>query len=133
TDLENSSIIIINPDEGISDPYDEFKYEKPVPLKPMVLEAIPGYESTVMLIWNKSDEDLLNKASKYEIYGRKASESSSTFIGSTTEAQYLIKGLEPDTEYVFQVRALNEYGAAIDFAEVKVKTLSIQEDYKQRE
>ncbi|NLV75792.1 MAG: hypothetical protein GX023_02220, partial [Tissierellia bacterium] len=132
-DLENTSIIIINPDGGVSDPYDDFKYEKPVPLKPMVLEAIPGYESTVMLIWNKSEEDLLNKATKYEIYGRKATESASTFIATTTDAQYLVKGLEPDTEYIFQVRALNQYGAAIDFAEVKVKTLSLQEDYKQRE
>lgn len=132
-DLENTSIIIINPDGGVSDPYDDFKYEKPVPLKPMVLEAIPGYESTVMLIWNESDPDLLNKATKYEIYGRKATESASTFIATTTDAQYLVKGLEPDTEYIFQVRALNQYGAAIDFAEVKVKTLSLQEDYKQRE
>ncbi|NMA86227.1 MAG: hypothetical protein GX968_02765, partial [Tissierellia bacterium] len=39
TDLENSSLIIINPDGGISDPYDDFKYEKPLPLKPMVLEG----------------------------------------------------------------------------------------------
>ncbi|SHD76224.1 IPT/TIG domain-containing protein [Schnuerera ultunensis] len=133
TDLENSSIIIINPDGGISDPYNDFKYEKPVPLKPMVLEAIPGYESTVMLIWNESDPDLLNKATKYEIYGRKATESTNTFIGTTTDAEYLIKGLEPDTEYIFLVRALNEHGAALDFAEVKVRTLSLQEDYKQRE
>ncbi|GMG95302.1 IPT/TIG domain-containing protein [Tepidimicrobium xylanilyticum] len=133
TDLENSSIIIINPDGGVSDPYNDFKYEKPLPLKPMVLEAIPGYESTVMLIWNESDPDLLNRATKYEIYGRKASENASTFIASTTDAEYLIKGLEPNTEYVFMVRALNEYGAAIDFAEVEVRTLSLQEDYKQRE
>jgi hypothetical protein len=133
TDLENSSIIIINPDGGVSDPYNDFKYEKPVPLKPMVLEAIPGYESTVMLIWNESDPDLLNRATKYEIYGRKATESTNTFIGTTTDAEYLIKGLEPNTEYVFLVRALNEHGAALDFAEVKVRTLSTQEDYKQRE
>ena len=133
TDLENSSIIIINPDGGISDPYNDFKYEKPLPLKPMVLEAVPGYESTVMLIWNQSDPDLLNRATKYEIYGRRANESTSTFIASTTEAEYLIKGLEPNTEYVFMVRALNQYGAALDFAEVKVRTLSLQEDHKQRE
>ncbi len=133
TDLENSSLIIINPDGGISDPYNDFKYEKPLPLKPMVLEGIPGYESTVMLIWNESDPDLLNKATKYEVYGRLASDKTSTFIGTTTDAQYLIKDLEPNTEYIFMVRALNEYGAAIDFAEVKVKTLSLQEDEKQRE
>ena len=133
TDLENSSIIIINRDGGISDPYNDFRYEKPVPLKPMVLEGIPGYESTVMLIWNESDPDLLNRATKYEIYGRKATEKTNTFIATTTDAEYLIKNLEPNTEYVFMVRALNEYGAAIDFAEVKVKTLSLQEDEKLRE
>ena len=77
--------------------------------------------------------DLLNRATKYEIYGRLATEKNNTFIGTTTDAQYLIKGLEPDTEYIFMVRALNEYGAAIDFAEVKVRTLSLQEDYKERE
>ncbi len=99
----------------------------------MVLEGIPGYESTVMLIWNESDPDLLNRATKYEIYGRLAKDNTSTYIGNTTDAQYLIKGLEPDTEYIFMVRALNEYGAAIDFAEVKVRTLSLLEDEKQRE
>ena len=63
-----------------------------------------------MLIWNESDPDLLNRATKYEIYGRRANESTSTFIASTTEAEYLIKGLEPNTEYVFMVGALNQYG-----------------------
>ena len=50
-----------------------------------------------------------------------------------SQAEYLIRGLEPNTEYTFLVRALNEYGAAIDFAEVTVRTLSTQEDYKQKE
>lgn len=133
-DKEQKAIIqVINPDGGKSNEYTDFKYEKPLPLKPMVLEGIPGYESTVMLIWNQSDPDLLNRATKYEIYGRLDTEKNNTFIGTTTDAQYLIKGLEPDTEYIFMVRALNEYGAAIDFAEVKVRTLSLQEDYKERE
>lgn len=133
SDLENTSIIIINPDGGISDPYNDFKYEKPVPLKPMVLEAIPGYESTVKLIWSKSDENILNKATKYEIYGRKTTDKENTFLGDTTEADFLVKPLEPNTEYEFLVRALNEYGAAIDFATVKVKTLSMSEDKKLKE
>lgn len=132
-DLENMSLIVINPDGGISDPYDDFKYEKPLPLKPMILEAIPGYESTVMLIWNKSDSNILNKASNYEIYGRKTKDKGNTFVGTTEEADYLVKGLEANTEYEFLVRALNEYGSAIDFATVIVKTLSVQEDYKQKE
>ena len=69
--MENTNIIIINPDGGISDPYDKFRYEIPIPTKPLVLEAIPGYETTVQLIWSKSDESILNRATRYEIYGRK--------------------------------------------------------------
>ena len=99
----------------------------------MVLEGIPGYESTVMLIWNESDPDLLNRATNYEIYGRKTKDKTNTFVATTDQAEYLIRGLEPNTEYTFLVRALNEYGAAIDFAEVTVRTLSTQEDYKQKE
>lgn len=132
-DLENTSIIIINPDGGISDPYNDFKYEKPVPLKPMVLEGIPGSESTVRLIWSKSDENILNKATKYEIYGRKTSDKENTFLGDTSNADFLVKSLEANTEYEFLVRALNEHGAAIDFAIVKVKTLSVSEDKKLKE
>lgn len=133
TDLENTSIIVINPDGGISEPYNDFKHEKPVPLKPMVLEGIPGYESTVQLIWSKSDENILNKATRYEIYGRKTSDKENTFLGDTNNAEFLIKGLEPNIEYEFLVRALNEHGAAIDFATVKVKTLSLSEDKKLKE
>ena len=132
-DLENTSIIIINPDGGISEPYNDFKHEKPVPLKPMVLEGIPGAESTVRLIWSKSSENILNKSAKYEIYGRKTSDEENTFLGDTTLSDFLIKALEPNTEYEFLVRALNEYGAAIDFATVKVKTLSLTEDKKLKE
>jgi len=132
-DLEDATIIIINPDGGISDPYDKFRFEVPRPTKPLVLEAIPGYESTVQLIWSKSDENLLNRAEKYEIFGRKTSDKENTFIGTTTEAEYLVKSLEPDTQYTFMVRALNKYGASIDFATVTVKTLSLRQDDKLRE
>ena len=132
-DLENNHIIIINPDGGISDPYDKFEYKKPVPTKPLVLEGIPGYESTVQLIWSKSDENILNKANRYEIYGKLSKDKDYTFVGDTQTPEFLVKGLEPATEYIFMVRALNEYGAAIDFATVRVKTLSIREDEKLKE
>lgn len=131
--LENTNIIIINPDGGISEPYDKFKFEVPIPTKPLVLEAIAGYESTVQLIWSKSDESLFNKAEKYEIFGRKTTDSDNTFIGTTTAAEFLVKGLEAETQYTFMVRALNKYGASIDFATVTVKTLSLRQDDKLKE
>ena len=132
-DLENTSLIIINPDGGVSDPYYGFTYEKPVPSKPLKLEAIPGQESTVQLIWAESDDDILNRAAKYEIFGKLAKDKEYTFVGSTEEAQFLVKELTPSTEYIFMVRALNEYGSSIDFAQVKVRTLSISQDEKLRE
>ncbi|MDR7857558.1 IPT/TIG domain-containing protein [Tissierella sp.] len=132
-DLANSSLIIINPDGGVSDPYDNFSYEIPVPTRPLVLEGIPGYESTVQLIWSKSAESVLNRATSFEIYGRLTKEKENNFIGSTTEAEFLVRGLETETEYTFMVRALNKYGAAIDFATVTVKTLDIRQDKKLKE
>lgn len=131
--LANSDIIIINPDGGISDIYNKFKYEKPIPSRPLVLEGIPGYESTVQLIWSKSDENILNKATDYEIYGRKTKDKDDIFIGNTKSTEFLVRSLEAGTQYTFKVRALNQHGAALDFATVTVKTLSIKEDEKLKE
>lgn len=131
--LENNHLIIINPDGGVSDPYDKFQYEKPIPSKPLVLEGIPGYESTVKLLWSNSSDDLLNKATRYEVYGKESSEKEYAFIGDTLDVDFLVKGLKPDTEYIFMVRALNQYGAALEFATVKVKTLNSREDEKLKE
>ena len=132
-DLDKASIIIINPDGGISDPYDKFRYEIPRPLKPMILEAIPGYESTVRLIWNESDPKLLNGATDYEIFGGMTKDKENTFIGGTRDAEFLVRDLEPETDYTFMVRALNEYGTSLDFATVTVRTLSLRQDPKQKE
>lgn len=129
-DLESSSIIIINPDGGVSKEYDDFKHEIPVPIKPLVLEAIPGFESTVQLIWSDSAPEVLNAADKYEIYAKRSSDSSYSFVGDTQGAEFLVRGLEPSTRYDFMVRALNRYGSALEFAEVRVRTLSPSEDDK---
>lgn len=129
-DLENNHIIIINPDGGVSDPYKDFNYQIPIPDKPLVLEAIPGYESTVQLIWSDSSAEVLNAADKYEIYGKQSSDRNYSFIGDTKDPQFLVRGLEASTRYDFMVRALNRYGSALEFAEVSVRTLSPKEDDK---
>ncbi|MCD5410895.1 MAG: IPT/TIG domain-containing protein [Clostridiales bacterium] len=127
-DLDNSHIIVVNEDGGLSSEYKDFEYQIPVPTRPLVLEAIAVAESSVHLIWSESDPEILNRAKKYEIYAKKSTEERYTYIGDTTEAQFFIRELEPNTEYRFKVRAMNEYGSAIDFAEVKVRTLSERED-----
>lgn len=131
--LDNNDIIIINPDGGVSQPYTDFNYEIPIPTKPLVLEAIPGYESTVKLIWLDSDPALLNAADRYEVYGKKANDRRYTFLGDTRDAEYLVTGLDPNANYSFKVRALNRYGSALEFAEVTVRTLSERVDPKLRD
>ncbi len=127
-DLENTHLIIINPDGGISEPFDRFEYQIPVPNKPLVLEGIPGAESSINLIWSDSDKDTLNGADRFEVYGKRASEKEYTYIGDTRDYEFVVKDLEPNTRYSFMVRAMNHYGAATEYAEVTVRTFSERED-----
>ncbi|SDJ84203.1 IPT/TIG domain-containing protein [Natronincola ferrireducens] len=129
-DLKNNNLIVINPDGGISEANKDFDYQIPLPEKPLVLEAIPGYESTVQLLWSESAPEILNASEKYEIYGKRSSDSNYTFIGDTRDSRFLVRGLQPNTRYDFMVRALNSYGSAVDFAEVTVRTLTLREDDK---
>ncbi|AKL93641.1 fibronectin, type III domain containing protein [Clostridium aceticum] len=128
--LQNNDIIVVNPDGGISEPYKGFKYQTPIPDKPLVLEAIPGFESTMQLIWSKSAPEVLNAADKYEVYAKRSSDRNYSFIADTRDAEFLVRGLEPDTRYDFMVRALNSYGSALEFAEVSARTLRLSEDDK---
>lgn len=128
TNLHNSHLIILNPDGGLSSEYKDFNYMIPVPTRPLVLEGIPGAESSVKLVWSASNPDLLNKAERYEIYGKKFGAGKYTLIGDTRNAEFLVKGLQPNTSYSFMVRALNKYGSALEFAEVTVRTFNERED-----
>ncbi|KAB3531171.1 hypothetical protein F8154_13160 [Alkaliphilus pronyensis] len=132
-DLTNSNIIILNPDDGLSGEYKDFEYMIPVPTRPLVLEAIPGAESTITLIWSDSKPEVLNRADRYEIYGKRKADKEYTFIGDTKDLEFLVNNLEANTEYSFMVRAMNRYGSALEFAEVKARTLSEREDTELRE
>ncbi|SCX77882.1 IPT/TIG domain-containing protein [Alkaliphilus peptidifermentans] len=132
-DLTNNNLIVVNPDGGLSSEYKDFEYMIPIPTRPLVLEAIPGAESTVTLIWSGSAPDVLNRADRYEIYGKKQSDKEYTFIGDTRDLEFLVKDLELSTQYSFMVRAMNKYGSAIEFAEVKVRTFNEREDQQLRE
>jgi len=87
----------------------------------------------MMILWSKSSPEILNASDRYEIYARRNSDSQYTFVGETKGAEFLLKGLQPNTYYDFKVRALNAYGSAIDFAETSARTLRESQDYKQQE
>lgn len=134
-DLEHDDLIILNPDGGLSDPDDapDFDYDIPVPDAPLVVEAVPGSEGSIHLIWSKSDPGVLNAAASYEVYGKRSAEREYTFIAEANDADYLVRNLEPDTRYDFRVRALNEYGSAIESGETSARTLHPDEDPKLEE
>lgn len=132
--LENTSIIIVNPDTGMSEP-GQGNIKPPVPDVPDI-EAIPGFERTMILRWTV-DKDVLNAAEKFEIYVRERRSGDYTFVGDTkqdtTEQSYVIKGLKYDTTYDILVRVLNKYGEAEDFGSVRETTLKQNQDYKEKE
>jgi|GEM_PF-4984031 len=132
-DLQNNHLIVINTDGGLSSEYKSFQYLIPVPTKPLVLEGIPAAESTVLLVWSDSQPEVLNRADRYEIYGRLASEKQYVFLGDTRNTEFLVKGLQQNQRYSFKVRAMNRYGSALEFAEVTVRTFNEREDQQLKE
>lgn len=129
-ELKDLSIIIANPDKGISE---EGKGALKVPLPDVpVIRAIPGGERSIRLIWSV-DKEKLNAAEKFEIYARESRDLDYVFVGDTKGTEFIVKGLEQDTVYDFKVRVLNKYGAVTDVGEVSARTLSRSEDYKERE
>ncbi|MBP2027122.1 hypothetical protein J2Z35_000916 [Acetoanaerobium pronyense] len=129
--LENTSIIIVNPDGGISDP-GEGNVKPPVPDVPDI-EAIPGFERSMILRWN-IDKDVLNAAEKFEIYAREDRSSTDyVFVGDTKGTEFVVRGLKPDTRYQFNVRVLNKFGQANDVGYVRATTLRERDDYKEKD
>lgn len=129
--LENTSIIIVNPDGGISDP-GEGNVKPPVPDVPDI-EAIPGFERSMILRWNV-DPTVLNAAEKFEIYAREDRSSSDyVFVGDTKGTEFIVRGLKSDTRYQFKVRVLNKFGQASDVGYVRATTLRERDDYKEQD
>lgn len=133
-ELEKMSVIIRNPDSGISEPKDNI-IKPPIPDTPIIY-AEPGAEGSVVLSW-KVDLQALNAAEKFEVYAKLSSDSEYTFVGDTKQdtpdQAYIVKGLEHGTSYDFKVRVLNKYGEAKDLGYVRGFTLSASNDYKQQE
>lgn len=131
TELENKSIIVVNPDTGVSDGFEDGSIKPPVPDVPDI-EAIPGYERSMILKWNV-DKETLNAAEKFEIYARQDGRGDYLFVGDTKGTQFTVKSLKADTRYQFKVRVLNKYGSAEDVGYVSEKTLRASQDYKEKD
>ncbi|EOD01856.1 IPT/TIG domain-containing protein [Caldisalinibacter kiritimatiensis] len=116
-------IKIENTDGGMCVESDGIKYILPIPETPRGFDAEPGHERSIVLTW-----DEVEGADRYKIYGREKGEDDYKFIAETTELEYYLKDLEPDTKYYFKLWALNEYGESEDYDYARATTLETDED-----
>ncbi|WP_309386218.1 S8 family serine peptidase [Cerasicoccus frondis] len=98
------------------------------PDAPLNLEAHAQGASTIFLYW---DDPFL--ASKYYIEGRPVGSSTwQSMLNFPVEDWPLpvaVKGLEPDTEYEFRIRAENEYGFSSYSSTVTMSSLHLYQDW----
>lgn len=114
---DNNTIIIINSDTGVSEPY-KAPYIKPVPDRPVGLKAEVVDGDTIKLEWTPSESALY-----YEIYVSVSADGRGTKVfqyllsiaadpSAETVQRYYVEGLKPSTYYSFQMKSFNEYGGS---------------------
>lgn len=118
-------ITITNPDGGKVTQTDGIIFTHSVPETPSNFEAIPGYERSMTLNWDK-----VEGAHRYKIFAKLYSDRSDKYeyLGETSNLSYIVKDLEADTRYSFRLWAVNEYGESKSEAETNARTLKRKDD-----
>lgn len=110
--LGQKGIIVINPDKGGSDAYDDITYVLPGISAPLGVSAevvIDRYNDTDLYIkvnWNKVEGAL-----QYEIHVIEDGENPQ-FVGSTDLTSFIYKDLKPRSHYKFVVTAVGSFGSS---------------------
>ncbi|HHW61333.1 MAG TPA: hypothetical protein GX404_05460 [Syntrophomonadaceae bacterium] len=110
--LDGKGIIVINPDNGTSEPYDDLKYGLPGIDAPQGVKADlvrDQYHNTdryIKVSWNP-----VEKAGQYDIYVVVEGKTPE-YVGSTRLTSFLYKDLEPRTTYKFIVKAVGDFGSS---------------------
>ncbi|NLM44713.1 MAG: hypothetical protein GX201_12005 [Clostridiales bacterium] len=115
----SSSIVVINPDGGVSNEYD-ITVIRPLPDKPSSARAVAVDGDTIRLTWKGSSD-------MYQIYGafgEKSNPKEFNYI-LTVEPErtedgllvYYVRGLMTDTYYKFRIYAVNEFGLSQQYDE----------------
>ncbi|MCT4583419.1 MAG: IPT/TIG domain-containing protein [Peptostreptococcaceae bacterium] len=102
--LDSYGIMVINPDLGASNIYEDLKYGLPQIDAPTGVVAELMYDRYIKVFWNKVDE-----ATEYEVYVV-IDDNEFELIGSTKQLSLIYEDLEPKTKYKFIVKTLGEYG-----------------------
>ena len=103
--LDSKGIIVINPDGGASDIYEQLVYGLPELTAPTNVVAELVYDRYIKISWSAVD-----KAEAYEIYV--IIDDDIDFIGTTEFTGFVYSDLEPNTRYRFVVKALGPFGAS---------------------
>ncbi len=117
-----STIVVINADEGISEKY-AIEYKPPIPDSPDGLDVSLVYDRYVRLEWPAVQDALY-----YEIYAREGTRGDFRFIASTTRTVYYIIDLDSSTRYYFRVKAINKFGSSEFTSQRSIRTKDTRED-----
>lgn len=120
--IDAQGLIVINPDKGASETYDDIKYGLPgldVPLNVTAEIMHDKYNNTdrfIKVAWNP-----VKGATEYEVYV--FIDGQSKFIGATDLTTYVYTDLKERTTYQFKVTAVGNFGSSKPSSESnKVKT-----------
>lgn len=99
-------IMVINPDSGASEIYEGLKYGLPKLATPQEVKAELVYDRYIKVNWQE-----VTGAQQYEIYVV-IDDNEKEYVGNTKLTSFVYEDLEPDTEYMFIVTALGDYGSS---------------------
>lgn len=100
-------VIVINPDKGASEIYQDLTYGLPQLQPPRGVEAELVYDRYIKVHWLE-----VEGAKGYEIYVV-INDRETEFVGNTTLTSFVYQDLEPNTKYKFIVKAIGKYGLSI--------------------
>ncbi|MDI3480616.1 MAG: hypothetical protein PWQ97_271 [Tepidanaerobacteraceae bacterium] len=100
-------VMVINPDGGATDIYENLVYGLPKLEAPMNVRAELVYDRYIRINWSK-----VENAVEYEIYVV-IDESETDFVGSTQLTSFLYTDLAPRTKYKFIVKAIGPFGSSL--------------------
>uniref|UniRef100_H9GDR5 protein-tyrosine-phosphatase n=1 Tax=Anolis carolinensis TaxID=28377 RepID=H9GDR5_ANOCA len=106
-------------DGPLSDPI-QVKTQQGVPGQPMNFRAEAKSESTILLTWSPSRQDIILK---YELLYKEVGNKPGNPETFDPVTSYLVKDLNPNTEYVFQLAARSALGLGAPTPEVRERTL----------
>ena len=104
--LDSRGVIVVNPDGGASDIYDQIVYGLPELEAPTNVVAELIYDRYIKITWSP-----VEGAEGYEIFAI-IDDNEMDFIGTTSLTGFVFTDLEPNTRYTFVVKALGPFGSS---------------------